>query len=455
MRFFMELMTGLRMFVSRANSRPSIDRSGFSMLPRLLTTWESIRTSLWAVPVLMIAFAVATAILAMKVRLEVGSDPVWFLYSGDAKQAPAFLSALVTSMITMATLAISITMVVLTLAAQQLGPRLIRIFMGDIRTQLTLGLFTSSVVYLLLVLRGVYGAGDDAPNLAVTIGTFFVLLSTVALLLFVHHLARSIIADTVIESVGSDIDSQAAQLLPERNGDPASVAHEPTGNGAPLRVNCHGYIQAIDTSDIVEAATQAHAAVKLELRAGHLVLQNMIVGHVHPASAATSELAKRVENALIVGRERTPVQDLEFAVRQMVEIAVRALSPGVNDPFTAMVAIDRLTMSLARIMQRGDAQSVWCDGDGHIRLSIPASGFDGLIDVSFNMIRQNGSGSPAILIRLADGLMDLWNLADAKQRKAIGHHLTMVWKEGRRSIAEPTDLAALKDRMAPSGLATA
>lgn len=424
------------------------------MLPRLLTIWENIRTSLWAVPVLMMVFAVATAIVAMRIRIDIGSDPVWFLYSGNTKEAPDFLSALVTSMITMATLAISITMVVLTLAAQQLGPRLIRIFMGDIRTQIILGMFTSSVVYLLLVLRSVYGAGDEAPNLAVTIGTFFVLLSTLALLLFVHHLARSIIADTVIESVGSDIDSQAEMLLPERDGQEPSVTHRQTTGGALLRVQCQGYIQAIDHEEIVEAAKRADACVTLDRRAGHLVLAGMAIGHVSPDSAATPELSRCVEAALIVGRERTPVQDLEFAVRQMVEIAVRALSPGINDPFTAMVAIDRLAMSLARIMRRGDAQSVWRDSDGCDRLSIPAAGFDGLVDASFNMIRQNGSGSPAILIRLADRLMDLWALANTPQRADIERHLAMVWNEGRRSIAERADLDALKERIAPSGLAT-
>ncbi|MFN3348234.1 DUF2254 domain-containing protein [Pseudorhodoplanes sp.] len=425
------------------------------MLPRLLTIWESVRTSLWAVPVAMIALAVATAIVAMKIRLDIGADPAWFLYSGNAKDAPSFLSALVTSMITLATLAISITMVVLTLAAQQLGPRLIRIFMGDIRTQLTLGLFTASVVYLLLILRRVYGAGDEAPNLAVTIGTFLVLLSAVSLLLFVHHLARSIIADTVIESVGCDIDEQATQMLPERTDEDARAADELSGESAPLRTHRQGYIQAIDHNEIVEAATQANAVIVLDVRAGHLVLDNMVIGKTVPASAGASDLSRRVETAIIVGRERTPVQDLEFAIRQMVEIAVRALSPGVNDPFTAMAAIDRLAMSLSRIMQRGEAQSVWRDRKGRMRLVVPTSRFDGLMDAAFNMIRQNGSGSPAILIRLAERLMDLRGLANETQRQAIERHLAMIWREGRRSIDERADLEALKERIAPSGLTAA
>jgi uncharacterized membrane protein len=136
------------------------------MLPRLLTLLHDLRSSLWALPLLMVIVAAVAAILAVHIPVREGTDPVWFLYSGSAEEAPQFLSNLVTAMITMATLVVSITMVVLTLAAQQLGPRLIRSFMADRRTQMTLGLFVATVVYLLLVLRSVYGGTESVPNLA-------------------------------------------------------------------------------------------------------------------------------------------------------------------------------------------------------------------------------------------------------------------------------------------------
>ena len=160
------------------------------MLLRLLSYWHEVRSSLWALPLLMVAAAGIAAFLAVQLPVRQGDDPVWFLYSGDAEDAPQFLSNLVTAMITMATLVISITMVVLTLAAQQLGPRLIRKFMADRRTQVTLGLFVATVVYLLLVLRSTSGATDSVPNLAVAGGTALVLLCLGAVLVFVHHLAR-------------------------------------------------------------------------------------------------------------------------------------------------------------------------------------------------------------------------------------------------------------------------
>jgi uncharacterized membrane protein len=415
------------------------------MLPRLMTIWEDIRTSLWALPVVMIAAAVATALVAVGIPIETGDDPVWFLYSGNASDAPNFLSNLVTATITLATLAVSITMVVLTLAAQQLGPRLIRIFMSDLRTQAMLGLFVSTVVYLLLVLRSVYG--DTVPNLAVTIGTALVLLSTFVLLVFVHHLARSIVSDTVIGNVGTEIDAGIARLLPEKDRVRDAGQPRPDGNAFDLRLDTEGYIQALDHGKIANAAREHDVVVELDVRAGGLLIPGIVVGKIWPAENCSSELTRAVQSGFIVGRDRTPVQDLEFSIRQMVEVGVRALSPGVNDPYTVLVTIDRLALSLAHAMARGAAQEQWCDADGRLRLIVRTSQFDGLLEAGFNMIRQYGEGSAAVLIRLAERLADLYELGDEAQCKHIAGQLDMVLRAGRRSLPEPNDLAALEARI--------
>lgn len=417
------------------------------MIPRLMTLWEQVRASLWAVPAVMILAAVVSSILAARVEIGQGSDPVWFLYSGNAKNAPDFLFNLVTAMITLATLAISITMVVLALAAQQLGPRLIRIFMSDLRTQVMLGLFISTVIYLVLVLRTVYGASDQVPNLAVTIGTGLVLLSIVMLQLFVHHLARSIISDNVISKVGADLDANAARLLSEPDQQAEQESDEiPDGPQAAIRVSSAGYIQAIDQKNLVDAACTAGCVIKLDVRAGHHVLPGAVIGHVVPAAALSPKLSQKIENSLLTGSERTSVQDLEFSIRQMVEVAVRALSPGVNDPYTALITIDRLTLSLALIMRRGPPQTHWCDGDDKVRLILPASTFSGLLHASFDLIRQYGSDSVSVLIRLAERLSELRSLANSEQAREISHHLEMVLHAGRRTIKEKSDLDAFEKR---------
>jgi uncharacterized membrane protein len=414
------------------------------MLTRLITIWDAVRSSLWALPLAMVFGACALAYATLHIDVELGDSSVWFLFSGSASQAPQFLSSLVTAMITMATLAISITMVVLTLAAQQLGPRLIRSFMSDRRTQVALGLFVATVIYLLLVLRSAYGKESAVPNLAVTGGTVLVLVCVATLLLFVHHLAQSIIADNVIDRVGAQLDGDIARLLPEETAEQPEAPSDIDKRGAPVLLARGGYVQAVDFQGIVNAAAQADAVVALDIRAGQHAVPGRVAAHVAPKKAAQDGLCQAIQNAVLVGRERTAVQDLEFSIRQLVEIALRALSPGINDPYTANAVIDRLTLSIAFIMTRGAAKSVWLDADGTVRLIAPVSAFDGITDAAFNQIRQQAL--PAVLIRMADNIGKLLQQADAGHRAALEKHLKLVVDAGRRTIAAEEDLAILEAR---------
>lgn len=417
------------------------------MVPRLLSYWHDLRSSLWALPLLMIVVAALAAVLAVHVPVRPGDDPVWFLYSGDSEDAPQFLSNLVTAMITMATLAVSITMVVLTLAAQQLGPRLIRSFMADRRTQITLGLFVATVVYLLLVLRTSYGAGDRVANLAVTGGTVLVLVCLVALLVFVHHLARSIIADTTIDRVGTALDQDIARLLPEVDvkAEPMPAAL-PRGSGSQFALRKSGYVQSIDHDGIVELARKAGGVVELEVKPGRHVVAGGSAGWITPPHAATEELRGKIADSVLIGGERSSVQDLETSIRQLVEVALRALSPSVSDPFTAVAVVDRLTESLAKIMRRGSPHCVWSDKDGTVRLIMPATTFADIVEEAFRQIRQHGHDQPAVLIRLVEGLGKLLEQSNPEQRAVLEEKLEIVIETGRRSIQQKKDLAALEER---------
>jgi len=414
------------------------------MFTRLITLWESVRSSLWALPLAMVFVACGLAIGALNIDLGPGSTSVWFLFSGNASQAPEFLSSLVTAMITMATLAISITMVVLTLAAQQLGPRLIRSFMSDRRTQIALGLFVATVVYLLLVLRSAYGHGNSVPNLAVTGGTVLVLLSVGTLLLFVHHLAHSIIADNVIDRVGAQLDHDLKRLLPEKEVGQLEAPDNIETRGTPVTLPHGGYVQAVDFDSIVAAAAKRDAVVSLVIRAGHYAVPGRVVAYVSPREAADETLRQTIQNAFVIGSERTAVQDLEFSIHQLVEIALRALSPGINDPYTANAVLDRLTLSIAMIMTRGTAKSVRQDASGKTRLVSPVSTFEGITDAAFNQIRQQAL--PAVIIHMAECIGKLLQQADEGHRAALEKHLRLVVNAGRRGIEAEEDLRALEAR---------
>jgi uncharacterized membrane protein len=417
------------------------------MLPRLLTLWHDLRSSLWALPLLMVAVAGAAAILAVHIPVREGDDPVWFLYSGSAREAPQFLSNLVTAMITMATLVVSITMVVLTLAAQQLGPRLIRSFMADRRTQLTLGLFVSTVVYLLLVLRSAYGRTDSVPNLAVTGGTLLVLLCLIALLVFVHHLARSIIADNTIDRVGGALDDDVERLLPDADAETAEPpSKSPRENGAPFILQRSGYVETVNYGGLVGIAKSANAVIELSFKPGRHVIQGGTFAWVAPAEAATASMRDELEGCLQLGGERASIQDLETSIRQLVEVALRALSPSISDPFTAMAVIDRLTTSLAKIMQRGMPQCFWTDDEGEVRLVAPRSSFADILQESFRQIRQHAQDQPAVLIRLIESLGQLLAQAKDSQQPALRKEIELVIETGRKNIAQEEDFETLEKR---------
>jgi uncharacterized membrane protein len=413
-------------------------------MARLLALWHWMRAGLWFVPTI---FAIAAAGLAWAM-LTVNfsfSSTAWWIHSGNARDASSLLQTLLSSMITMTTLAVSITMIVLTLAAGQLGPRLIPNFIDDQRTQVPLGFLVATIVYLLLILRTLHDeiADDAVPHVAVTVGTMLVLVSLGLLLFFVHHLSRSIVSDHIIAEVGRDLDRAIRQMLPEPKpeadtGDSGSRGHD---DYAEMTIDRSGYIEAIDHNRLVACARQQDARIELLYRAGHHVLANSVIARVAPSQAA-DQVAPVLLDSILTGDQRTPIQDLEFSIRQLVEIALRALSPGIQDPYTAIAVIDRLGTAFATVILRGPARQVFKDDDGHERLIVSTERFGDMLDVAFHQIRQASESNPAVLIRAKVTLVRLRQLAQtSEQQRELQRHLDLLLAAARRGIRDPSDLA--------------
>jgi len=373
----------------------------------------------------------------------------WWLHQGSGGDAVSLLSTLLAALIPMAALLVSITMVVLTLAAGQLGPRIIRNFMGDLQTQVTLGLFMSTMLYMLIVLRTLNEdmAAEAVPRLAVAVGTWMVMACLAALLFFVHTLARSIISDTMIGRVGADLDAALLKDLPasEELVDPETA--RPPGPGVDLRVRRSGYVRTMDARRLVKRARDLGVFIEVLYRPGHYLVAGSIHARVWGDRAAVDKAASAVRAALAMGGQRDAAQDLEFSVRQLVEIALRALSPGINDEFTAITVIDRLTGSLSIALGRPSLHRVLCDDTGTPRLLRPVSGFAGLCDVAFDQIRQAAGGHPAVQMRVIENLGTLLALAEQPaERAALVHHLDLMIESVRLSGAEPYDLQAMEQR---------
>jgi uncharacterized membrane protein len=346
---------------------------------RLVELWDKLRTSFWFLPSVMGLAAIGLAVGLVELDRSLGIDGLRRLgrvYVFGPEGARAVLSAVASSMITVAGLTFSITMLTLQLAATQFGPRLQRNFMRDRANQVVLGAFVATFVYCLLVLRSVRGTEEASftPHLAVAAGVLLAIAALATLIFFIHHIAASIRIETVLAELAAEALAAIDRLYPERVGaePPAGQEQSPPpdlGGGAiRLPAPASGYVQRIDGEALMRAASEHDLLVRVVARPGRFVAEGaplLLVGGAEPQrEAALDALA----GAIVIGRDRTPDQDLEYALRRIVEIAQRALSPGVNDPTTALYCLDRLGEALERLVSRSAPDGRRLDDAGRLRV---------------------------------------------------------------------------------------
>jgi uncharacterized membrane protein len=427
-------------------------------MERLRTHWEFLRTSFWFVPSLMAAGAVGLVALTITIERSmtaVGPDTPWFLYVGDTADARAVLSTILSSMITMATLVFSITMVVLTLAASQFGPRLIRSFMANPQTQVVLGTFVMTIMYCLLVFPvvGYRESSGKLPFVSVSIALALTVLSIGLLVLFLHSLARSIVSETVIERVGLELDELLNELAPLEAAGPTEV---PTEQLLPADFDRRaaffgsrqpGYVEAIQFERLLATAEQADLLIVLYFRAGHYVVPGSREFAVYPGERLNKKLVAEIQDAILTGIYRTPVQDPDFSLRHLDEIADRALSAAVNDPYTAVAVIDRLSASLCKLMGRALPEGVFRGKDGAVRLACTQPTYAELIAAGFNQIRQNGAGMPIIVLHLLEAVERVAeHVRLPEQQEALAEQARVIMEAARSRISDEFDRQKIEER---------
>ncbi len=386
------------------------------MRTKLFNIWEKLRSSYWFVPTLMAMGAFLLAYGAL--RMDEIWKPKWLWHAGwfyrnEPEGAREILSTVAGGMITVTGVVFSITVVALTLASQQFGPRLLYNFMRDRGNQLVFGTFIATYLYCLLVLRTIrQGADAYVPHLSVFLGFVLAVVSLMVLIYFIHHVAESIQAMTIIATVHGDLQKTIARLLPvsyEQESRRTLAQLGPklpddfTARAVPVRAARDGYLQATDQEGLLELAKNHDLLIRLEQRPGDYVIRDSVLARVLPAEEEKAgEWQKAVQEACILGRKRTQEQDIEFLLHELVEIGVRALSPGINDPYTAITCIDRIGSALAAIAGLAMPSPLRCDAEGRLRLVVRPWTYEGLVDSCFNQLRQFGLGYVAVTIRLLE-----------------------------------------------------
>ncbi len=390
------------------------------MKARLLQLWMGLRTSYWFVPGLLAVAALALAMGLVSgdtVAQTRGTSVLGRFYLTGPEGARALLSTIAASAITVAALVFSITMVVLNMASAQFGPRLLTNFMRHNATQIVMGTFVGVFVYCLVVLVAVRSGDGRAfvPHTAVAVGLALAVVAFGLLIYLIHHISRFVQASHIIDDVARSLEGALRATFPERGCD--GVAPPPndedleehpdsptTPEDAPVLAARSGYVQVIDLPGLVKLASDRDVVIRLGCQAGNFVLQGRPVAWAAPADRVDKDFENGVADAILTAPERTSLQDPEFAVHQLVEIALRALSPGINDPHTAINCIDRLTAALCVLAERVPPSRHRRDGDGRLRLVTEAYSYRAIVDKAFDQIRRAASGHLAVLLRLLESI---------------------------------------------------
>ena len=391
----------------------------------------------------------------------------WIAVSTDA--ARSSLATISSAMVSIAGIVFSLMLVTLSITSSQYGSRLLRTFMSDTVTQGALGMLVGTSLFCMTALAGIQDTpdGESASNISVIVGLALAIASLAVLIGFLHHVASLIQAPNVVAAVACDLDASFDRLFPEEIGETlserASEFQPPeAGSGSPVLSRYEGYLQAIDSETLLHLAKKRNLFVCLCVKPGEFIELGQPLLEIwpdeavfarpaadrgngsHPAGENPPDFGKQFEadvnETMITGPRRTPRQDAECALDELVEVAIRALSPGINDPFTAISCLHRLAASLGRVAERPTPDALRFDEDGAPRILARVTSFENLIDAAFNQIRQHGAQCVAVSIQMLMALRQIASHGKSEEvQSSIQRHAKMLHRDFRACVDQPDD----------------
>lgn len=378
--------------------------------------WKRLTATLWFLPALLAFCGALLGFILVAVDrnigLKFGNLP--FFFGVEPSGASNVLAIIAGSTITVAGTVYSITIVALTLASTQFSPRILRNFMRDTGNQFVLGVLVGIFVYCIIVLRTIRSGGDEAtdfvPSIAVVFGVLLGLCGVGALIYFIHHVATSIQATSIISTIAEEtvleIEENYKFEYEAKQFDKEILSAIPLKKWIKIPSAETGYIQNADTDALFEIAKRLDLVVQMRRRVGEFTIKGLPLLQIASKNenfAPDENLIREFNAAYDIGNFRTVEGDVAFGLRQIVDIALKALSPAINDTTTALSCIDYLTAILVCLAKRPSCPPLFfCEGE--LRLVINPQRFEDYFDLAFNQIRQNGSGNVAVILRLLNSI---------------------------------------------------
>ena len=422
---------------------------------RLLSLWESLRASYWFVPSLMTASAVLLSVVM--IMLDTSLDAHWvdslgWIYLNQPDGARALLSTVAGSMITVAGVTFSITMVVLSLTSQQFGPRLLRNFMRDTGNQMVLGTFVATFIYCLLILRTVHGEDDSTfvPHLAVALAVLLAILGVGVFIYFIHHTAESIQISNIVAGIDRNLQATILRLYPDRKLFPEMIGRAPqresseaappdmpSQKGARVGALNSGYFQAVNEQKLMQLAKEQQVFLHLTLLPGSFVMTGGELLRVWPEERCDEAFMHALREQFHLGPHRTQRQDVDFLFDQLTEVALRALSPGINDHFTALQCIDRIGDGLNLLASRELPSKYRHDDEGTLRVVVESIDLATLVEHTFGPIRRYGCESLLVgehMLKTIRAILEIHH--DPTLRAALLEQARLIEQDGSQKLNE-------------------
>ncbi|HEX5428353.1 MAG TPA: DUF2254 domain-containing protein [Pedococcus sp.] len=420
---------------------------------------EYLRGALWAMPSVAVVAALIAGSVLSSITIAPGSALAPLVFQGTADDARNLLIGIASTMVTVIALVLGLTVVALQLASTQFSPRLLRNFLRDLTNQLTLSSFVATFAYSTAGLYTVGVSGgertSDYPRLAVSGALLLIFVSMIMLVFFVHHLAHSIQVDQVMVGVEQD----TLHVIEHSMGAvaaPGALPARPEG-AVPMAAPRSGYVQTLHLQALAATAAQHRTVVVLVPMVGEHVVKGAPLAWVWPdqanCSVATAPgqptldaLRGALSHGVRLGFERTAEQDAAFGVRQLADVASKALSPAINDPYTAVQAVDHLSVVLASLAQRTLGPVTVTDASGVPRVHVPARDWEYFVDLGLGQVRRYGHTEPRVVLALFRVARDIATFCDSEQRAAVRRYVEVLLDDVGRDIVQPADRDPLLER---------
>lgn len=387
-------------------------------------------------------WVLAIPLVWLDARFPIVGDPLPFWLAISTDTARSLLATIATAAITTLGLVYSIMLVVFTLAAGNIAPRLLQRFSRDRVNQITAGLLGGTFLYALSILRAT--GPDFRPEMSVALAFLLAALSVLQVIHFVHSVSQSVTIDAEVATISEQLERQINRLLVETGADTEDFKEEDLETA--VKAERSGYVTLIDEAALLKLARRHETYISVQVAPGDFVLSGQTLA-MAGFSEDEDKASRSVSRAISLEPYRGAVDDIRFSIRILLEIALRALSPGVNDSFTAIACADRIAAALVKPVSEGLRGDVRCDDDGVARLKVPGLSLDDLLNMSLHPLRQAARGNVMMLDHLGVVLNSLFSVAGPDARKLIAAHGKVLLETASAGNPISSDLDFLHRRL--------